>query len=175
MSETGVTRIFDDRGFAIRNWISTAILVVAIIWGIIELVRAAKGMSDQTGYLFGAGFIAAAAYGGYRMLAEARDAIIRFDVDFGSGQSVATLWRPWGLQRLTVPLDALSGWRLYVSMRTRSQRSFLLRVNHPANPRPLYFDLKPGITKIDGLRRLAPEAIVDFERDSGGKRRAKAG
>ncbi len=170
-----MTRVYNDRGFLARSWGSMAILVMAVIWGVVEMVRAYVGAGDQTGYLFGAGFMAAAAYGGYRMWSDTRDTIARLEADFASGQSVVTLWRPWGLQRLTAPLDQLSGWRMYISMRTRNQRSYLLRVGHPANRRPLQIELMPGRTDLDGLRRLAPEAIADFEMNTGGNRRAQAG
>ncbi len=167
-----MTRIYDDRGLMTRNWISIAILVGAVIWGIAEIVRAYLGMSDDTGYLFGAGFLAAAVYGGYRMFAEARDTIVRFEADDASGQSVVTLWRPWGVQRMTAPLAALTGWRMYIAMKARNQRSYLLRVNHPDNPRPLQIELMPGKTDLDGLRRLAPEAIGDFEMNIGQRKSA---
>ena len=45
-------------------------------------------------------------------------------------------------------------------MKARNQRTYLLRVDHPANPRPLQIELMPRKTALDGLRRLAPEAIA---------------
>ena len=168
-----MTRLYNDRGFAARNWASTAILAAAILWGIAEIVRVKMGASDDSGYFFGAGFLAAAAYGGYRMLADARDTIFRLEADFDSGQSVVTLWRPWGLQRLAAPLAALTGWRMYIAIKTRQQRTYLLRVDHPANPgRPLHIELRPAITPLDGLRRVAPGAIADFEMNTGGRKPA---
>ena len=168
-----MTRLYSDRGFAARNWASTAILIVAMAWGILEIVRAKMGISDESGYFFGAGFLAAAAYGGYRMLADARDTIFRLEADFGSGQSVVTLWRPWGMQRLAAPLDALTGWRMYIAIKTRQHRTYLLRVDHPANPgRPLHIELRPAVTPLDGLRQVAPEAIADFEMNTGGRKSA---
>lgn len=158
-----MNRIYDDRGFVLRNWASTAILVMAVVWGAVEVARAATGVSDETGYLFGAEFIAAAAYGAYRLIADLRDTIIRLEVDSGSGQSVATLWQPWGLRRLSAPLSELKGWRLYITMRSKMQRNYLLRVNHPAHPRPLHIELMPGKTDLAGLRGLASEAIDEFE------------
>ena len=163
-------RLYNDRGLAARNWVSAGVLVVAVIWGIVEIVRAKIGASDTTGFLFGVGFLAAAAYGAYRLTAEARDTIIRFEADFGNGQSVVTLWQPWGLRRLVAPLAELKGWRMYVAVKSRTQRTYLLRVNHPANPRPLQIALMPGKTDMDGLRRLAPEAIEDFETNIGKRR-----
>ena len=162
--------VYDDRGFIWRSWLSTVILVVAVFWGIAELVRAQMGVSDSTGYLFGAGFIAAAAYGGYRMLADARDQIVRLAVDFDSGQAVVTQWRPWALQRLETTLDQLTGWRMFVAIKKRNQPTYLLRVNYPARPRPLHIELLPTLKAVDGLRRLAPEAIEEFEVRTGRRR-----
>ncbi len=156
-------RIYDDRGFVLRNWLSMAILVGATIWGVVEIVRYQTGVSDNTGLLFGVGFLAASAYGGYRMFSDARDAIVRIEADFDSGQSAVTLWRPWGLHRLAAPLAALSGWRMYVAVKTRNQQTYLLQVNHADNPRPLHIELKPNVTPLDALRPLAPEAIEEFE------------
>ncbi len=165
-------RIYDDRGFVLRNWASTAILVGATVWGVLEIVRYQTGASDSTGLLFGAGFLAASAYGAYRLFAEARDTIVRLETDSDGGQSVVTLWRPWGLQRLAAPLAALGGWRMYIAVKSRNMRTYLLRVDHPANPRPLQVELTPGKTDLDGLRRLAPKAIEDFEANTGGRRSA---
>lgn len=167
-----MTRIYNDRGFVLRNWVSMAILAGATVWGVVEILRYLAGSSDSTGLLFGVGFLAAAAYGGYRILNDGRDAIVRLEADLDGGASVVTLWRPWGLRRLTAPLDQLHGWRMYIEMKTRSQRTYLLRVRHPDNPRPLQIELMPGRTDLEGLRRVAPEAIADFEMTVG--RRAPA-
>ena len=101
-----MTRIYDDRGLRCcatgRRLRSSS---APSCWGMLEIVRGQTGMSDTTGYLFGVGFVGAAVYGGYRIFAEARDTIVRLETDDASGQSVVTLWRPWGLQRMTAPLD----------------------------------------------------------------------
>jgi hypothetical protein len=170
VSAAGTTRIYDDRSFARRNWASLGILVVAVAWGVAESIRFQIGASDQTGLLFGLGFLVAAAYGFYRLYADSRDAIMRIDADLDNGQSVVTLWRPWGPQRLTAPLAALTGWRMYIAMKTRNQRNFLLRVHHPDYPRPLHVELLPGKTDLEALRRLAPEAIADFEMNVGARK-----
>ena len=166
----GMTRIYDDRGFVLRNWASMAILIGAVAWGLVEIVRYQTGASDSTGLLFGVGFLAASAYGGYRLFAEARDTIVRFETNSDGGQSVVTLWRPWGLQRLAAPMAALGGWRMYIALKSRNMRTYLLRVDHPANPRPLQVELMPGKTDLAALRRLAPQAIADFEANTGGRR-----
>jgi hypothetical protein len=164
-------RLFNDRGMTLRSWISVAVLIGAVIWGGVEIMRAVTGASDETGYLFGLGFLGASAYGLYRMLADTRDTILRIEADFASGQSVISLWRPWGPVRLAAPLAALSNWRMYVSMRRKNQPVFLLMVDHPSSPRPLQIDLAGAVKDLDGLRRVAPEAIEEFEIRTG-KRRA---
>ena len=170
MSE--MTRIYDDRGLVVRNWVSMGILVAAVIWGLLELLHALKGGGDTSGYLFGLGFLAASAYGLNRILGEARDAIVRIEVDSGSGQSVVTLWRPWGLHRLTGPLEALSGWRLFIAVKARNQNTYLLRADHPDYPHPLQIELHPARPVQDALRQLAPEAIEEFEASTGGRKPA---
>lgn len=165
-----MTRIYNDRGLVVRNWVSIAILVGAVLWGILEIVRYRSGASDSTGLLFGIGFLAAAAYGAYRIVTDTRDSIVRIETDFDSGQSQIMLWQPWGMRRLAASRGQLGEWRMYISMKTRTQRSYLLRVNHPANPRPLQIELMPGKTDLDGLRRLAPEAIAEFEMNIGQRR-----
>lgn len=159
-----MVRVFDDRGMALRNWLSTGILVAAVVWGIVEILRTQMGAADDTGYLFGFGFLAAAAYGAKRLLDDTRDSLVRLEADFDSGQSVAMLWRPWGLRRLAAPISRLSGWNLYIAIKTRQQPTFLLRFTHPGRPDwPLQIVLPPTMTELDGLRRLAPEPIEDFE------------
>ncbi len=164
--------VFDDRGFVLRSWISVAVLVAAVIWGIVEIVRAQTGSSDETGLLFGFGFLAAAAYGLYRLLSESRDQIVRLEADFGSRQAVVTQWRPWGFQRLATSLDQLTGWRMYVAVRRRNQPTYLLHVNHPASRRPLHIELIPGKKTFEGLRQVAPEAIEEFEQRTGARKAA---
>ena len=168
-----MVRVFDDRGMAWRNWLSTAILAAAVVWGIVEMLRTQMGAADDTGYLFGFGFLAAAAYGAKKLLDDSRDSLVCLEADFDGGHSVATLWRPWGLQRLSAPIGRLSGWNLYIAIKTRQQHTYLLRFTHPDRPDwPLQIVLPPTMTELDGLRRLAPQAIEDFEMRTG---RRKAG
>ena len=165
-----MTRIYDNRGFAMRNWASSAILAAAFCWGLWEIWRAAHGMSDPSGYLFGIGFVGAAIYGAGRVLDEARDAVVRLETDGASGRSVIVQWRPWGLQRIEGPLDRLSGWRFHVRVGNRNQRTYLLRFELPDRARPLQIELTPTMTALDGLRAVAPEAIAEFEAARGGRR-----
>lgn len=171
MSAPGMAALYDDRGAMWRNWLSTAVLIGALIWGVVEIVRAQMGASDSTGFLFGIGFLVAAAYGAYKMLSDARDTIVRLEADRDGGQSVVTLWRPWGPRRLEAPLGALRNWRMYVAIRKRNQPTYLLRVDHPFAG-TLHIELRPEFKAVDGLRQLAPEAIEEFEIRTG---RRKAG
>jgi hypothetical protein len=172
MSAPGMTLIYEDRGLGLRGWFSTAVLIGATIWGCIEILRAQAGTADSTGYLFGAGFLAASAYGAFRLFNDSRDAIVRIEADFASGQSVVTLWRPWGLKRLVAPLNQLSNWRMYVALKTRNQQTYLLRVDHPASPRTLYIELRPDTKAVDGLRLVAREAMEEYDARTGRGRAA---
>jgi hypothetical protein len=173
MSQSGMVKVFDNSGVIWRSWVSVAVLTGAVIWGAIELVRVYTGASDSTGYLFGFGFLAAAGYGGQRLFLDTRDTLVSLAVDFNSRETLAVLWRPWGLTHLTAPLDRLTGWDLFIAIKTRQQRTYLLRFRHPDYPDArLQIELPPTIKDVEGLRRLAPEAIAEFEENTGRRKAA---
>jgi hypothetical protein len=164
-----MTRILDNPGTAKRSTISLVILAAVFIYGIWELWHAATGGGDQLAYIFGICFVGGAIYGVRTTLAETRDLVVAFDADTESGTAALTLWRPLKSMRIETTLDKVTGWRLWVETGTRGLKRFFLLAREPSHDRALRFELTRGMTIPDELRRLAPEAIEDFERETGVK------
>ena len=132
-----------------------------------ELWRAATVTGDMSGYLFGIAFIGGALYGLRVTLAEARDLVVALDADPASGQAAMSLWRPFRMKRIETGLDRLTGWRHWLQTNTRGQRTHYLIVQEPSHDGALRLELHPGQPIMDELRKIAPEAIADFEREAG--------
>jgi hypothetical protein len=162
-----MTRILDNPGVAKRSNFSLAILVAVLLYGIWELWLAASAGGDQLASIFGVLFIGGAVYGIRTTLAETRDLVTAFDGDAASGQAALTLWRPLGAKRIETTLDQITGWRLWVETGSRSQRNYFLLAREPSHDKTLRFELTRGMTIPDELRALAPDAIEDFERETG--------
>ena len=64
-------------------------------------------------------------------------------------------------------LDRLTGWRHWIQTASRGRRVHLLLAREPSYDGTLRFALDPEMTIPDELRRIAPEAIADFERETG--------
>jgi hypothetical protein len=165
-----ITRLYDNPGLSRRLTISAVVLVAAALYGLWELWAAATTANDATtGYLFGIAFVGGGAYGLYQVFAEARDAVVSFAFDPATGRSLTTLWRPLAPRRLAASRDDLTAWRFHIKVGRRDVRTYYLYADHAAHPRPLQFELRPGMTIADDLRRLAPEAIDEFERATGSR------
>jgi hypothetical protein len=162
-----MTRILDNPGTAKRSTISLVILAAVFIYGIWELWHAATVGGDQLAYIFGICFVGGAIYGIRTTLAETRDLVVAFDADTESGTAALTLWRPLKSKRIETTLDQITGWRLWVETGSRRQRSYFLLAGEPSHDKALRFELTRGMTIPDELRRIAPEAIEDFERETG--------
>ncbi len=164
-----MTRAYQNPDVSRRSNLSTVVLVLIGTYGLWELWRAGSSPADsQTiDYLFGIAFVGGAAYGLRQIISDTRDLVLAFDVEPTTGNTVATLWRPFGRQRLEADRDRLTDWRFYVRIGKRNVRTFCLYVTHPDYPRPLQLELRRGLTVSDDLRRLAPEAIGEFERATG--------
>jgi hypothetical protein len=160
-----MTRIYDNAGFATRANISLAVLVLVIAYGLWELY-AAYGGNDPTGGLFGVLFVGGGGYGIYTIFTDNRDLVGALDVDESAGGARLTLWQPFRKVTVEETLTAIAGWRLWTKVGSRSARAYYLLAAAPSHPRPLRFELRRGQTISDGLRRLAPEAIEDFERET---------
>lgn len=160
-----MTRIHDDTAVAKRSNISLAILIAAFAYGIWEFWYAATVSGDTAGYFFGFGFVGGAIYGLRTTLVEARDLVIAFDADLKTGQAAISLWRPLGNKRIETSLDRITGWRHWIQSGTRGRRNYFLIAQEPSHDGALRFELRPGMEIAKELRKIAPEAIADFERE----------
>jgi hypothetical protein len=79
------------------------------------------------------------------------------------------MWRPLRMKRIDTTLDRLTGWRHWVHTGSRGRRVHLLLAKEPSYDGVLRFALEPGMTIPDALRRIAPEAIADYERETGSR------
>jgi hypothetical protein len=150
-----------------RSNISLAILSAVFLYGVLELWFALSGTGDPTALLFGAIFAGGAIYGLRQTLNETKDLVVIFDADPETGRAELHLWRPFGRKMIETTLDRLTGWRLRVQAGPRGQKSFLLLAKEPSYDGTLRFALARGQTIPDILRKIAPEAIDDFERETG--------
>jgi len=168
-------RLYDNPGFARRQNISVAVLVVVVLYGIFELWMAfSSSAGDSTGAMFGVLFVAGGLYGAKTMWDEGRDLVIAFDADLAAGRGAITLWRPFRVLALDVALDQVRGWHHFVKVGKRNLKLHYLIAEAAGYPYPLHFEMRPGVAVADGLRRLAPEAVEDFETNTGGKPAAGA-
>lgn len=162
-----MTRIYENPGFLKRNVISLVILIAVAIYGLWELWSAFNTTGDSSmGYIFGFGFIGGAVYGAYQLINDSADLVASMDLDEATGNSVVSLWRPFRSERLERPLSDIRNWRLYVKVGQRQMRNFFIYADHPGYPRTLQFDLRR--VDIEGLRKVAPEAVEEFVSAVGG-------
>jgi hypothetical protein len=157
-------RIYENRGFFIRQNGSVAVLLVVIVYGVFELWRAfTSAGGDATGTMFGVLFIGGGIWGFYTLWTDGRDVIAALDADFAARQAVFTLWGPFTRKRLVESLDDVLEWRFWVKPGARGQRSFFLHAVTRSYPRPMQIELKRGEPVPDGLRQIAPAAVAEFE------------
>jgi hypothetical protein len=160
-------QILGVRGMVWRSNLSLAILAAVFAYGLWELWLAAAVTGSPTGYLFAAIFIGGAGYGLRAALAETRDLVIAFAADMDSGKAAVTLRRPFHMKRIDTTLDRLTGWRYWIQTTARGRRVHFLLAREPSYDGNLRFALDPEMTIPAELRRIAPEAIADFEKDTG--------
>jgi hypothetical protein len=165
-----MVRILHFRGMVVRSSISLAILSAVLLYGALELWHAAFGAGSTTASLFGVIFIAGAVYGLRQTMAETKDLVIIFDADPETGRAEIHLWRPFGRKVIETTLDKITGWRLWVQAGPRGQKAFLLLAKEASYDGTLRFALARGQAIPDLLREIAPEAIEDFERETGIRR-----
>ena len=157
-----MTRLYENSGFATRMNLACAVIVIAVLFGVWELWSAYRaGGSDGTNYLFAAFFIGGAIYAATQLRDGAANSVASLDAEMSTQQAVITLWRPLSSRTISGPLDSLTDWQFQT--KPGRIRTPLLTAHHPAHPRPLEFELKPGARVADGLRALAPEAVAAFE------------
>jgi hypothetical protein len=66
-----------------------------------------------------------------------------------------------------VALDQVAGWRHWVKVGRRNMKLHYLLADAPGHPHPLQFEMRPGEAVPDGFRRLAPEAVEDYQTNAG--------
>ena len=162
-----MVRILHFRGMVTRSNISLAILSAVFLYGVLELWFAMSASGDMMATLFGVIFCAGSIYGLRQTVSETKDLVIIFDADPESGRAELHLWRPFGRKMIETSLDKLTGWRLWVQAGPRGQKAFLLLAKEPSYDGTLRFALARGQAIPDILRKIAPEAIEDFERETG--------
>ena len=67
-----------------------------------------------------------------------------------------------GPLKLTGPKEQFSIWRSHVKVGKRNARTFFAHADLVGYPQPLRFELRPAVN-LSGLRRIAPEAIAEYE------------
>lgn len=167
-----MTRIYENRGYWWRQTISFAIVILVTIYGAWELWQANSapegyvsplgemfGIGDDR-WLFGIAFLFGGIYGGWQLIRDSTDTVASVETD-DAGNSVVTLWRPFGPLKLRAALSALTDWRVYVKLGNRNTRAIYIYADHAGYPRPLQFDLRRG--DPGGLRTLAPAAVAEYE------------
>ena len=73
------------------------------------------------------------------------------------------MWKPFGATRIAGPLERFSDFRPYGKQVRRNVRTPMVLADHPDHPRPLEFELGPGIVFGEEFRRLAGEALTALE------------
>ena len=159
--------LYRNPGFATRNLISMVVLIVICLYGLWEIWRAANGGGGEDGYIFGVIFVGGAIWGGRELLNEVRDRVMDLTRDPASGRTTVTLWRPFSTMRVEGPSDALTDWRLHVTLGRRNTRTYFIYVDHKDHPRPLVFDLMKRGLDLTGLKKIAPEAMAEFGKAAG--------
>lgn len=167
-----MTRIFENRGFWWRQTLSLVVVVLVALYGAWELWSATFstaeyhspmgelfGIGDDR-YMFGIVFLGGGIIAAWQLIGDSRDTVSTFDAD-EAGTSVVKLWRPLWTETLTADLAAIRDWRFYVKVGKRNMKSFYIYADHPNYPRPLQFDLRRN--DAAGLRRVAPEAVAEYE------------
>ena len=160
-------RLLDNPSKVRRWYLFLGFFAVAFLYGLWELWLAAVVTGSVIGYLFAAIFIGGAIYGVRAMLAEAHDLVVSFDADIESGNATIRLWRLFHMKQIDTTLDQITGWHHFVQTGARDERSHFLLAREKSHDGMLRFALEPEMTIPDELRRIAPQAIADFERATG--------
>jgi hypothetical protein len=168
-----MTRVFTSAGIAGRPTASVVISALAVLYGVFEIWHAStRTPLDTTGLGFGVLFIGGGIYGLWKTWTDARDVVVSLDVDEASGAAAVALWRPFRPLVLKGPLARLSNWHHHVAVGPRDRRTHMIRCDLAAYPRPVRFEFLREVTITDGLRRIAPEAVAEFEDAIGVSRQA---
>lgn len=172
-----MTRIFENRHLPKTSNISMVVLIVVFLFGLWDLWTAfGTGAQDMTSAMFGVLFVGGAIIGGYTIWNEGRDQAQWFDVDLESGKSILAVWRPLRPLVFEQDLSQLTGWRHWVKVGKRNMRVHYLVASVPGYPRPVYMELPQDKNAEipEDFRKIAPEAIEEYEINSGRRRDQEA-
>ena len=163
-----MTRLYANPGFWLRNALLILFLVVVFLYGWWELWRAFRGPSadPSTGIMFGVVFVGGSLFALRQLYEDHRDLVATLDRDEATGRLVAAVWQPLRAEKLVAEPGAFADWRLHVKLGRRNNRAYFIYVDFPGRPRPLRFDLKPGVN-LAGLQQLAPDAVAEFANRDG--------
>lgn len=168
MAADDIMRVYKNRDLGRIGNISVVILVAVFIYGLWELWAAFfTGSNDTFGAMFGVVFVGGGAIGMYTIWKENRDQPQWFDADFDTGRGQIALWRPFRPQVIDIQLADMRDWRYWIKVGKRNLRIHYLVAAVPDYPRPIYFDLTHTGDIPEGFRRLAPEAVAEYEESTG--------
>lgn len=170
VANTQMTRLYESPGQRLRMRISIIILVGLILLGVWYLVFQALAAppDGRIGpWILSITFIVAGIGGMVRVLGGARDWVIALDMNEETGRIVIWLWSPLGARRIKTEINQLSNWRYLASGRSGRARFRRILADLPVRARPIIFDVRLTHPVPDGLRRIAPDAVADYERDVG--------
>jgi hypothetical protein len=170
MSDTPApsTRIYTSPGVTGRPTVSTVVTVLAAIYGVFEIWRAWRNnFESQFDLLFGIFFIGGGIYGFNKTWNDSRDVVVSLDRDEAAGKTVVGIWRPFRSLPIETGLDGLTNWRHFVRVGPRDLKLHFITAELPGYPRPVRFELPRGQEIPDALRKLAPEAVADYEESTG--------
>jgi hypothetical protein len=166
----GLTRIYDNPGLPGRPTLSIVVVVLAFFYGLFELWNAWRAnFASQLDLMFGLLFVGGGIYGFYQTWTEARDAVVAIDVDEKTDRLAFSLWRPLRPMAIETTTGGVAGWRHFVKVGPRDLRTHMIIASVPGYPRPLRIGLPAGKPVPDGLRKIAREAVAEYEEATGGK------
>lgn len=163
-------RLYESPRHKLRMRISLIILTGLILLGVWYLVFQALAAPPGSGigpWVLSVAFIVSGIAGLVRVLNGARDWVIAMDMDEATGKVVIWLWGPLGARRIRTAIDQIANWRYAATGGAGRARFRRILADLPKRSRPILFDVRLTHPVPDGLRRIAPGAVADYERDIG--------
>lgn len=167
MSETPALpagRLYTNPGIVGRPTVSIVVVSAAFIYGVFELARSFnRNFDSQMDLLFGVFFVGGGIYGFNKTWTDHRDTVLTLDLDDATGRVGLALWRPFRPAMIETTRDGLTNWRHFVKVTPRGERTHAIMVDCAGYPRPLRFEIPRGQPFPEGLRKIAPEAVAEYE------------
>ncbi len=163
-------RVYVNQSIRIRMWFAIAAVgaVVALaVWVLLARPRPDTGGETADPLIVGAILVAIAALGAIRFGSYGLKTVTAFDVDHRTGDARVHFWRALGEEVVDTHVDRIVEWRYEIGrQRTRMpMRRFRARIEFPH--RWLIFELSPMMILDPVFARMAPEAVDEFERETG--------